>query len=108
MAYIRPNRIVTDKRNSRRVIVWRQTRRERTVRPNDRSQLIISSTESPLVLSFVGLTIAGYVWLVVCAARSRAMGRSPWWGLLTVIPVLGWGVAIWLEFADSGPAEDSS
>lgn len=62
---------------------------------------INAATESALVPSLVLLVITGYIWLVVCAARCRDMGEAPWWGLLTVIPFLGWAVALWLGFASS-------
>ena len=51
------------------------------------------------------VAVTGLIWLAVAAARARDMNRSPWWALLTPIPVLGFGVAIWLGFSDSQPAE---
>ena len=61
-----------------------------------------SGTSSPILL-LIAPVISLYFWFVVCTARLRDMGRSGWWSLLTLVPFLGWGVALWLGFAASEP-----
>ena len=44
-------------------------------------------------------------YLCVAAARSRDMGKSPWYCLTTLIPVYGWWAFLWLGVARSHAAE---
>ena len=48
---------------------------------------------------WIVLVITGIVWLFIAAGRARDMGRSAWWALLVLVPVLGWVVALWLGFS---------
>ena len=49
--------------------------------------------------------IATYVWLLVASCRARDMGRSGWWALLTLIPLLGIAAAFWLGCARTAKAD---
>ena len=44
-------------------------------------------------------------YLFVAAARSRDMGKSPWYCLTTLIPIYGWWAFLWLGIARSHAAE---
>ena len=44
-------------------------------------------------------------YLYVAAARSRDMGKSPWYCLTTLIPVYGWWAFLWLGIARSHAVE---
>lgn len=60
-----------------------------------------TSPSSPLLL--IAPAISLYFWFAVCTARLRDMGRSGWLALLTLIPIIGFVVALWLGFAGSEP-----
>lgn len=53
------------------------------------------TTGSPVFIIVV-FAIISYVWSLFAAARSRDAGRSGAFGLLTLIPVLGIAVMVWL------------
>lgn len=40
------------------------------------------------------IALTPYIMAVVCAKRTRDMGRSGWWGLLSLIPIVG--IVYWL------------
>ena len=44
-------------------------------------------------------------YLCIAAARSRDMGKSPWYCLTTLIPIYGWWAFLWLGIARSHAAE---
>ena len=39
------------------------------------------------------------VYLAACVARARGMGRPGWWGLVVLIPFLGWLAIFWLSIS---------
>lgn len=59
-----------------------------------------SNSNAPTAV-FVVLALTGIIWLLVAAGRARDMGRSAWWALLTLVPVLGWGIIIWIGFSET-------
>ena len=54
-----------------------------------------------LVIQIVWLLLAAYLWLWIAACRARDMGKSGWFALLMLIPIVGIGVLFWLGFSDS-------
>ena len=63
--------------------------------------LLVFIPSQPLSIA-IGLIILP-IWLLIAAARARDMGRSGWLGLMTPIPIVGWGVALWFGIASSKP-----
>ena len=60
----------------------------------------------------VPLALTWGIWSLVCAARARDMGRSGWFGLLTLFPVAGLAVVVWLgcsrRWEDALAAEEAA
>lgn len=50
----------------------------------------------------IGLLILP-IWLLIAAACARDMGRPGWLSLLTPIPIVRWGVALWFGIASNKP-----
>ena len=47
----------------------------------------------------VPLALVWVIWSLVCAARAHDMGRSGWFGLLVLLPLVGLCVVLWLGFS---------
>ena len=66
------------------------------------------------VMGLLGLTILSWIYsiavfipsLAVCVRRIHDIGKSAWWILLFLIPVIGWIWLIILFIQDSQPGEN--
>lgn len=66
------------------------------------------------VMGLLGLTILSWIYsiavfipsLAVCVRRIHDIGKSAWWILLFLIPVIGWIWLIILFVQDSQPGEN--
>ena len=59
----------------------------------------------PLVFLLVWLAVLAIIWLAVCVGRLRDMGKSPWLCLLTLVPLVGFFMLLWLGFSASESAD---
>ena len=68
---------------------------------------IIALVAPQLVLQVSVLVVTTLLWLLVCAGRFRDMGMSCWMALPTMVPIIGFFVALYAGFAspESGTPE---
>jgi hypothetical protein len=74
----------------------------------------VSSSGWAFIASYLGLTllsalswnfVPGMIFVLIpfallCVFRLRYLGRSPWMALFQLIPIVAWGVAIWMAIAE--------
>ena len=65
------------------------------------------SSELPFVFLLVWLALLGIIWLAVCVGRLRDMAKSPWLCLLTLVPLVGFFMLLWLGFSASDSVESA-
>ena len=61
----------------------------------------------PLVFLLVWLAVLAIIWLAVCVGRLRDMAKSPWLCLLTLVPLVGFFMLLWLGFSASDSVESA-
>ena len=59
----------------------------------------IALVAAPLVIQVPVLVVSSLLWLLVVAGRFRDMGQSSWMALTTVVPFIGFFVALYAGFA---------
>jgi hypothetical protein len=48
-----------------------------------------------MVIQFIPLIVLTIIWLIPCLRILSRIGRSRWWGLLFLVPFLGWAALLW-------------
>ena len=74
------------------------------------NKALLPTLEWPVVLvvAIGWVVVSSYIWLVVCAARMRDAGESGWLALMTLIPLVGWIMALWYGFKGTTTPDDGS
>lgn len=63
---------------------------------------LVNASSVFLVSVGAGLMLYSQVWYLTSACRRSVDTGSPWWfGLLTIVPILGWVCVLWLLNAGS-------